>query len=372
MARSLKYAALLVAFTVPFSAVSANQDTAVQCSANEDRVWVYDSPTSFNVEEQLKCGATVSLIAQQDSFVEVQTADGTLGYIPIENIPQAVIAAAQAARSHAAARPLPATLPAPRAAAAISVPSSPQPRPAPVFSAAARTPVAATNSSSATAPRPVRSEVESSPAPSVPTNAAPAAPPQPRALASPAREPSAAATMSNVSAARRPAPAASAPEDTDDPSWITATAPKYDSDDPACKLFFSSYGLSPGQFQWIVENRKKRFPSVCPAASPAMVDYVIIFTHDVNFFNYTMPTPVHVDGEFSDFNPIARYDENVPRSEIDRSKREYVWVFHVQRGTYNPSEFSPHRRFQFSKVASKYSQTLEDALGFIETHEVDR
>jgi hypothetical protein len=370
MARSLKYAALLVAFAVPFSAVFANQDTAVQCSANEDRVWVYDSPTSFNVEEKLKCGTTVTLLARQDSFVEVQTADGTLGYIPIENIPQAVITAAQAARPHAAARPLPGTLPAPRAA--VSVPSPPQPQPAPVASATAPPQMAATHSTSASAALAVRSAVEASPAPPVPENVAPAAPSEPRALARPVHEPLVAATMSNVSAARRPAPGASQDQDGDDTSWITATAPKYDSDDPACKLFFSSYGLSPGQFQWIVENRKRRFPSVCPAASPAMVDYVIIFTHDINFFNYTMPTPVHVDGEFSDFNPIARYDENVPRSEIDRSKREYVWVFHVRRGTYDPSEFSPHRRFQFSKVESKYSQTLEDALGFIETHEVDR
>jgi hypothetical protein len=358
MAGSLKYAALLVAFAVPFSAAFANQTAAVKCTANEDSVWVYDSPTSFNVEEKLKCGATVSLIARQDSFLVVQTADGTQGYIPIENISLTAIAAPQ---------PAPPQAPTPRAVAAVSVPSPRQPQPASVASAAARPEVIATNSASATAPAQTRATVEASRAPSVPTSAAPATPPEPRALASSVRAHSATAAISNVSAPRRPAPAASDDEESDDPSWVTATAPKYDSDDPSCRLFFSSYGLSPGQFEWIVENRKKRFPSVCPAASPAMVDYVIIFTHDVNFYNYTMPTPVHVDGEFSDFNPIARCDENVPRAEIDRSKREYVWVFHVQRGTYNPAGFSPHRRFQFSKVESRYSQTIEDALAFIQT-----
>ena len=190
----------------------------------------------------------------------------------------------------------------------------------------------------------------------------------------PARKPSVTATIANVSAVRKIAPASGATanedDESDDPSWITA--PKYDSDDPACKFFFSSYGLSPGQFRWIIANRKKTFPSVCPAATPSMVDYVIIFTHDVSFYNYEMPTPVHIDGSFSDFNPIGLSGDSVPRSEVDHSRREYVWVFHVTRGTYNPNTFSAHRRFQFSKIASKYSQTLEDAFQFIETRAIDR
>lgn len=165
---------------------------------------------------------------------------------------------------------------------------------------------------------------------------------------------------------------ASTDEEGDDPSYIVR--PKSESDDPACHLYFSGYGISPGQFKWIVDNRQKKFPSVCPAASPAMVDYVIIFTHDVEFFNYTMPTPVHTEaGGFSDWNPIVLGDENgTPRSEIDRSKREYVWVFHVRRGTYDPAAFSPHRRFQFTKVESRYSRTVEDALDYIATQGASR
>jgi len=161
-------------------------------------------------------------------------------------------------------------------------------------------------------------------------------------------------------------------EEGDDNSYLIR--PKSESEDPACRFYFSGYGLSPGQFKWIVDNRKKRFPAVCPAATPAMVDYVIIFTHDVEFFNYTMPTPVHTEaGGFSDWNPIVLYDMNgVPRSEIDKSKREYVWVFHVRRGAYDPAKFSPHRRFQFTKVESRFSRTVEDAFEYIQTQSVNR
>jgi hypothetical protein len=165
---------------------------------------------------------------------------------------------------------------------------------------------------------------------------------------------------------------ASSDEEGDDDSYLIR--PKSESDDPACRLFFSGYGLSPGQFKWVVDNRKKKFPGVCPAATPAMVDYVIIFTHDVEFFNYTMPTPVHTEaGGFSDWNPLVLYDMNgVPRTEIDKSKHEYVWVFHVKRGTYDPARFSPHRRFQFTKIESRYSRTVEDAFEYIETQGVNR
>jgi Bacterial SH3 domain len=394
MAERLQLAALLVAFAVPFSAVSAHQDTAVKCSPNEDRVWVYDSPTSFNVEQKLKCGTTVSIIGQQHSFVKIQTDDGTEGYVPSENIPQAGTQAA-APQATTPAQPVEVRMPrgsepristvrhasaagtgptTSRSVAIVATSPTRQPQAAPDVSAAAgpepRTPNSVAPGAQAPESRAIE-EVSSAPSPS--KSADPAARPAPqaasRAPASPVPEPSVTAATSNVSAERGPAPAGS-DDESDDPSWVTV--PRYESDDPACKLFFSSYGLSPGQFRWIVENRKKRFPSVCPAASPAMVDYVIIFTHDVNFYSYTMPAPVHVDGGFSDFNPIALSDENVPRSEIDKSKREYVWVFHVQRGTYNPARFSPHRRFQFSKIGSKYSQTIEDAFRFIETRGVDR
>ena len=153
--------------------------------------------------------------------------------------------------------------------------------------------------------------------------------------------------------------------DDDDNSYLTR--PKNESDDPSCQTYFSGYGLSPGQFKWLAENRVKKYPSVCPAASPEMVDYVIIFTHDVDFFNYTMPAPVHYEaGGFSDWTPVLQYDTSVvSHSDIDKSRREYVWVFHVKRGAFDPNKFSPHRRFQYTKSESKYSRTVEDAFEFI-------
>jgi len=159
---------------------------------------------------------------------------------------------------------------------------------------------------------------------------------------------------------------ASTSEDEDDDSYITR--PTSESDDPSCQTYFSSYGLSPGQFKWLVDNRKKKYPSICPAASPSMVDYVIIFTHDVDFFNYTMPTPVHTEvGGFSDWTPMLEYHTSVvSHSDIDKSKREYVWVFHVKRGAFDPAKFSPHRKFQYTKTEGKYSRTVEDAFDFIE------
>ena len=105
-----------------------------------------------------------------------------------------------------------------------------------------------------------------------------------------------------------------------------------------------------------------------------MVDYVIIFTHDVDFFNYTMPTPVHTEaGGFSDWTPMLEFDTSViSHSDIDKSKREYVWVFHVKRGAFDPAKFSPHRKFQYTKVESKYSRTVEDAFDFIQEHGANR
>jgi hypothetical protein len=152
----------------------------------------------------------------------------------------------------------------------------------------------------------------------------------------------------------------------DDDSYLNR--PVSESDDPSCQTYFSGYGLSPGQFKWLADNRRKKYPSICPAASPAMVDYVIIFTHDVDFFNYTMPTPVHTEaGGFSDWTPILEFDTSViSHSDIDKSKREYVWVFHVKRGAFDPAKFSPHRRFQYNKIESKYTRTVEDAFDFIQ------
>jgi hypothetical protein len=147
-----------------------------------------------------------------------------------------------------------------------------------------------------------------------------------------------------------------------------------------CRLYFSAYGLSPNQYRWMTQSRGKNFSGICPAPAPTMVDFVVIFTHDADFFNGTMPTPVHTDKNgFSDFTPLSTIDTAVVSpSDADKSRREYVWVFHTKRGTFDPAKFSPKRRPLFSTTESNKlgtaagGRSAEDALRFIEQHGVDR
>lgn len=147
-----------------------------------------------------------------------------------------------------------------------------------------------------------------------------------------------------------------------------------------CSAYFSAYGLTPNQFKWLMTNRKKKFPGICPASLPSLVDYVIIFTHDVNFYNYTMPTPVRVDGGgMSDWTPMGMVDTAfVSPSNADKNHREFVWVFHMRRGTFNPAQFSSRRRPQYAKNESNMfgshasDKTVEDALRFIEENGTSR
>jgi hypothetical protein len=146
--------------------------------------------------------------------------------------------------------------------------------------------------------------------------------------------------------------------------------PENASADPACQLFFSAYGISPAQAKWIAQNRKKQFSSICPAPDVSRVDFVVIFTHDVDFFGSTLPTPVHTDHNgFSDFSPMTMIDTAlVPMSEADKSHREYVWVFKMQRGNFDPAKFSPRRRPQFTKTESHApTRTVEEAFRFIQS-----
>lgn len=424
MTPRLPHIALLFALFAPSSILAAGEDSRVKCSVNEDRVWVYDSPATLNVAARLKCGEQVTVLSRENGFSKVQTADGTLGYISDDNLPKSPASAA-------AAQPNPAALPtlasAARAAAAArsasmsstKPPSAPSgPRPAVVAGRTAQpqptqvpptTPISASSSNSVTqtsssAPRSSSGSPPGSEGPAASRAASPqakatqsaksissavappagdAAPHNSTASAhasSPLRvntnadlpvDPSSTGKVAAEPAVMRNVSNDSSDEEAEDESYLAR--PASESEDPACRFFFSSYGLSPGQFQWMVKSRKKEYPSVCPAASPLMVDYVIIFTHDADSYSYNMPVPVHSDGGFSDWSPIVQYDTNaVPRSEIDKSKREYVWVFHVRRGTYDPSKFSPHRRFQFKKIESKHLRTVKDALEFIETQPVNR
>jgi hypothetical protein len=142
----------------------------------------------------------------------------------------------------------------------------------------------------------------------------------------------------------------------------------------ACQSYFSAYGLTPNQAKWIAKDREKTFSQICPAPDPSKVDFVIIFTHDQDFFSGTMPDPVRKSGGFSDFTPITSMDTAlVPRSQADSAHREYVWIFQFEKGTFDPANFSPKRRYQYSKMetgsfGSKASvKTIEDAFRFVAT-----
>jgi len=151
--------------------------------------------------------------------------------------------------------------------------------------------------------------------------------------------------------------------------------PESESADPACQIFFSAYGLTPDQFKWLAQNRKKKFQNVCPAPDTSRVDFVIIFTHDVDFYGNTLPGAVHTDKNgFSDFSPMTMLDTTVtPLSQAEKARREYVYVFTMKRGAFDPGRFSPRRRYQFTKAESNSltsshasSRTVEDAFRFME------
>jgi len=319
--------------------------------------------------------------------------------------------------------PQPAATPTP--APAIAVVASPAPAPAPVVRTVAETVPAATASPavavSAAPAVPPSAKSTPTPSPAKKPNPAPASKPQPAAPASHAPALTSASASSNTrssspspskmantkSAAAPPQPSGAHPAPTPSvptpavstPAKPVETAvtvqpqptrevasvhtvaatesdeypdyqPENASADPACRLFFSAYGISPAQAKWIAQNRKKQFSSICPAPDVSRVDYVIIFTHDVDFFGSTLPTPVHMDHNgFSDFSPMTMIDTAlVPMSEADKSRHEYVWVFKMQRGNFDPAKFSPRKRPQFTKTESHApTRTVEEAFRFIES-----
>jgi len=177
-------------------------------------------------------------------------------------------------------------------------------------------------------------------------------------------------TVTMPSAKRRADP------DGDEDSEVAAL----NSEEANCTQYFSAYGLSANQYKWLAQNRKKAFPGVCPAPSPAQVDFVVIFTHDVPFYNVTMPNAVHTDlNGFSDWTPLTTVDTAViSASDADKSHHEYVWVFHTNRGAFNPATFSSHRHPLYSKAETNMLgsrggfRTVMDALTFIEQNGTNR
>lgn len=446
MARSLLIAVAIASSALP---AAASDLGAVRCSPNSDRVWVYESLNSFDVEARLKCGETVEILSRVRGFVKVRTASGVEGYVPDSVFPDLPAlpddsekpAASLATRAVASAPghtvapmpPPPATTPiassapaAPAAApvavkvspasSASAVPTQPSPAAKPVA-------LVASKSAAATAAEPKAAAVSTSsvhstvnvkaasnagattPAKAHEKSATPAAvaepaPPKKAPAKTPAPantqtaksiittpQPSATATMVPARADLRPGAVAMLPasenaspraelnvnEADRDPDLeeIPDAKPDNESADPACRVFFSAYGLAPAQYKWMVENRKKEFSSICPAPDLAHVDFIVLFAHDSDTFNSAMPALVHTDRNgFSDFSPMTTVDTALlSMSDLDKARYEFVWVFHAKRGTFDPARFSSRRRPLFTtdaKGSHAAGRAVEDAFQFIE------
>jgi hypothetical protein len=471
--RVLPIAFLLIGTIWFVPSVCAASPTAVQCAANDDRVWVYDSLTSFSVEMKLNCGEQVEIIGRAKGYVKIRTQAGKEGYVPEASFPGlqpyvdpndtpkdeglATVLRARRLEAKNAAQPAarvvtatPVSSSAPESTVSIEV-SEPAPvavkpvdrptvalstSPAPVSApsespaatpsapppiVAARTPVATVNRPAVSvkpvsvapkktrpaAPRPSAPAIESR---STATSVASAQPPvsasrsQTRLTAERSNAQKDAdrssiqvvslSTASDAQPARIEAvsdtkPASSALDsretgataslrtaaDSSDSEDYPEDQPEDQSADPNCRTYFSAYGLAPSQAQWIEQTRKKKYPSICPAASPAKVDFVVIFTHDVEIYNSTLPDAVHVDQNgFSDFDPISPVDTAMmSQAAADKAHHQFVWVFRFKRGTFDPARFSPRRRPQFSKsevnsltASHAADRSVEDAFEYIQ------
>jgi hypothetical protein len=79
VARSLLIAVALASSALP---AFASDIGTVKCGPNQDRVWVYESLNSFDVETRLKCGETVEILSRVRGYVKIRTASGVEGYVP--------------------------------------------------------------------------------------------------------------------------------------------------------------------------------------------------------------------------------------------------------------------------------------------------
>jgi hypothetical protein len=376
---------LLVAGVIGVSSVarpvSANMAT-LKCNSHRDQIWVYDSLSSFDVEAKLKCGEDVEIVGRVDGYVKIRAHDGVEGYVPeaaLADLPPVEIRPDPTRDVGLVAKQVQAKEIAKAAAAtAFPVPvDSSRSEIAPLSGSVTATPPKTTSGNepaSSDSAAPFSAFAEMNPTPASPrstssTDAAETPSAQPT-VANPSSSPN--ISVVDATAARIVNPPATAKGPPGDSAEISDLQPRNEGADVACQKYFSAYGLTPSQMKWIAQNRKRLFSNVCPAPDPSKVDFVIIFTHDVDFFNSTMPEPVHKNNGFSDFTPMTPIDTAlVPESEADRAHREYVWIFQFAKGTFDPASFSPHSRYQFSKMetsslGSKGSlKTVADAFRFV-------
>ena len=378
---------ILLFSTVGLSLLSTSawaSPATLKCNSSHDQVWVYDSLNSFNVDAKLKCGQGVEIIERLPNYVKIRAQNGVEGYVPDAAV--AGLPAFQPYRDSAhdvglAAKQVQAVEVAKAAAHAASL------APADVNYSKVSPASASGSSNSVTAAggQKTIASVSMAPAPalgalkSVSTTSAakPAASSAPTAAPATAISPAISAPPAKP-AAESSAIAAAQPVKTRSPSEISDlasdSATPVEQSNTSCHTYFSAYGLTPNQTKWIAKNREKALSQICPAPDPSKVDFVMIFTHDVDFFSGTMPDPIHKSGGFSDFTPMTSMDTAlIPQSQADNARREYVWIFQFEKGTFDPASFSPKRRYQYSKMetgslGSKAGvKTIEDAFRFVAT-----
>ena len=350
MDRTARFLLLIVGVsgvTLLTGSASANP-AALKCNSHRDQIWVYDSLNSFGVEAKLNCGGNVEIIERVKDYVKIRAQNGVQGYIPetsVADLPPLEVRqdptrdvglVAKQAQAQEIAN---ATAKAAADAAQLSGPLS--------------------AGSANEAPAKSTSDKKSPAGSSVLPVAAFGEMNLPRVSSA------AGDTSSRAISADSTAP----PSDSNE---ISDSQPESLSADFACQNYFSAYGLTPNQTKWIAQNRKKLFSNVCPAPDPSKVDFVIIFTHDVDFFSATMPEPVHKMNGFSDFTPMTMIDSALmSESDADRAHRQYVWIFQFEKGAFDPASFSPRRKYQYSKVetsslGSKAGiKAVEDAFQFV-------
>jgi hypothetical protein len=380
----------------------------VKCAVNQDRVWVYDSLGTFDVAEKLHCGAPVEILSRIKGYVKVRTESGAEGFVPDSAFPDPPSLAEESDRPPTGTAPQPLATPVrtvtqpaqsvpaeadkPIVHPAKTVPSAAAPGPVRIASAAppvaipvpASVPAkpvpasAATSSTNGSIPsahsKPAATKLELTSVDTPAVSATPTVAPAPNAAVIPVKP-----SIEAVSASRRdsasivPATVVSSPpvQESDD---YPDTRPENESADPACRVFFAAYGLTPSQYKWLAEDRRKEFSQICPAPDVDHVDYVVLFTHDSESYADAMPMPVHVDlNGFSDFSALTPVDTAlVTASEVERARYEFVWVFRVARGTFDPAKFSARRRPQFTtyvKGSRAPSRVVEDAFGYVQTQD---
>jgi hypothetical protein len=377
---------LAVCVTASFLPVTASANTsALKCNPAKDMIWVYDSLTTFDVGTKLSCTESVEVLDRVNGYAKVRTRNGVEGYIPesaFSNLPAYHIQhdptrdvgyVAKTAQAKEIAK-----VSASNGEFVTSEGNSPEAHstalPAKSQSGGTKAPGNVSflpNEMAEMNPRKTSAPVKNSP----PTDAtmnpvtAPLAPSFAKSLDASSPEAPKPIVQPVMVTASIGHPGKAADEADEIPEYKLESA----SEDLSCRIYFSAYGLTANQLKWIAQNRKKAFPGVCPAPDVSRVNYVIIFTHDVGFFGGTLPDPVHKLNGFSDFRPMTPVDNTLmSESDADRAHREYVWVFHVTDGGFNPEAFSPHRAFQFTKVETNSlgskagPKVVEDAFRFVE------